>query len=79
MICVNHEEKTITRGVNAYILSLTIKSKDFAQSQENFALSHNRETVKFRNSAGAGAESGAGPEYLIHKIGDLHVLRLLQN
>ena len=29
----------------------TYKSQEFAQSQENLARSHNRETVKFRKSA----------------------------
>ena len=32
-------------------LDCTYKSQDFAQTQENFARSHDRETVIFRNSA----------------------------
>ena len=32
-------------------LAFACKSQDFAQSQKNFARSHDRETVTFRNSA----------------------------
>ena len=32
-------------------LGCTYNSQDFAQTQENFARSHDRETVTFRNSA----------------------------
>ena len=51
IICVNHEEKAV-KEVNMHKFWVcAYKSQDFAQGQENFARSHDRETVTFRNSA----------------------------
>ena len=45
------EEKKLYKEVNMHkFLVCTCKFQDFAQSQQIFALSHDRETVTFRNS-----------------------------
>ena len=48
------KKKKNLKEVKMYsFLVCACKSEDFAQSQQNFARSHDRETVTFRNS-GAG-------------------------
>ena len=47
---MNHEEKTVEKvGMHKFLVS-KYQSQNVAQSQENFARSHDRETVTFRNS-----------------------------
>ena len=47
---MNHEEKSV-KEVKMHKFSVcAYKSQDFAQSRENFARLHDRETVTFRNS-----------------------------
>ena len=50
IICVNHEGKMVKEVKMHRFLVCTYKSQDFAQIQENFARSHDRVTVTFRNS-----------------------------
>ena len=47
---MNHEEKTVKEVKMHKFLVSAYKSQDFGQSQENFARSHDPETVTFRNS-----------------------------
>ena len=47
---MNHEEKMAKQVKMQKFLVSAYKSQDFAQSQENFARSHDRVTVTFRNS-----------------------------
>ena len=47
---MNHEEKTLNDVKMHKFLVCKYKSQDFGQIQENFARSHDRETVTFRNS-----------------------------
>ena len=47
---MKHEEKTVKVVKMHHWLVCAYKSEDFAQSQENFARSDDRETVTFRNS-----------------------------
>ena len=49
LICVKHEEKTAKEVKMHKLLACACKSQDFAKSQKNFARSHNRDTVTFRN------------------------------
>ena len=52
LICVKHEEEKTAKEVKMHkFLVRACKSQDFAQSQKNFARSHDRVTVTFRNSA----------------------------
>ena len=51
IICVNHEEKKVKEVKMHKFLVCAYKYQDLAQSQENFARSHDRVTVTFRNSA----------------------------
>ena len=47
---VNHVEKMVKEvKMNKFLFS-AFKSQDFVQSQENFAQSHDRVTMTFRNS-----------------------------
>ena len=47
---MKHEEEKNVKDVEMHQFSVcTNKSQDFAQSEKNFVLSHNRETVTFRN------------------------------
>ena len=48
---MNHEEKMAKQVKMQKFLVSAYKSQDFAQSQENFARSHDRVTVTVRNSA----------------------------
>ena len=50
MIYLKHEEKTVKEVKLHKFLVCAYKSQDFVQSQKNFARSHDRETVTFRNS-----------------------------
>ena len=45
------KKKTVTEVKIHNFLVCPCKSQDFDQSQQNFARSHDRETVTFRNSA----------------------------
>ena len=48
---MKHEEEINVKDVKMHKFSVcAYKSQDIAQSEKNFALSHNRETVTFRNS-----------------------------
>ena len=49
-ICVKHEEKHAKEVKMHIFLVFACKSQDFVQSQNLFALSHNRKTVRFRNT-----------------------------
>ena len=44
------KKKTVKKGKMHILLVCACKSQDFGQSQKNFAQSHDRETVTFRNS-----------------------------
>ena len=44
------KKETVKKGKMHQFLVCASKSQDFAQSQENYASSHGRETVTFRNS-----------------------------
>ena len=44
------KKKTVKEVKKHQFLVCACKSEDFAQSQKNFARSHDRETVTFRNS-----------------------------
>ena len=48
---MNHEEKTEKEVILPIIFSWPYNFQVFAQTQKNFARSHDRETVTFRNSA----------------------------
>ena len=50
LMCKKHEEKTVKEVKMHIFLVCGCKSQDFAQSQQHFARSHDRETVTFRNS-----------------------------
>ena len=47
---MKHEEKIVKEVKMHNFLVRACKSQDFAQSQQSFARSHDRETVTFRNS-----------------------------
>ena len=49
-MCMKHEEKTVKEVKMHNFVVCACKSQDFAQSQKYFALSHDRETVTFKNS-----------------------------
>ena len=50
---MNHEEKTEKEVKMPKFLVCPYNFQEFAQTQEKFARSHDRETVTFRNSVGA--------------------------
>ena len=51
LVCVKHEEEKNIKEVKRHkFLVCACKFQDFAQSQKNFARSHDRETVTFRKS-----------------------------
>ena len=50
ILSVKHKEKTLKEVNMQKFLVTAYKYQDFAQSQENFARTHDCETVTFRNS-----------------------------
>ena len=53
------KNKTVKEVKIYKFLVCACKSQDFAQSQKNFARSHDHETVTFRNSACVLSEAGS--------------------